>query len=86
MPETPAPPPRNAAAADSGRPRSLREELQEAVNKNIVGTVEQGMNGIDQAKARGLAELERRGITGMEEIADSAATLFKRLLLRGISK
>ena len=68
------------------RTRPLREQLHEAVNTNITRTVTEGLKGVDNLTARGKAELKRRGIEGMDEIADTAGDLFKRLLVRGISK
>jgi hypothetical protein len=68
------------------RTRPIREQLHEAVNHNITRTVTEGLKGIDDLAARGKRELQRRGITGMDEIADSAADLVKKLFIRGISK
>ncbi|HEX4309165.1 MAG TPA: hypothetical protein VHZ25_04005 [Acidobacteriaceae bacterium] len=85
QPQQPIPEPRPAPAA-TGRSKPLREQLHEAVNANIAQTVKQGLDSIDQLKVHAIADLERRGITGMEEIGESAADLVKRLLLRGISK
>lgn len=76
---------RNIEPAD-GRPRDLREQLQTAVNTNITKTVEDGIKGIDRLKKQAVDNLNRRGITNVEEIAESAADLFKKLLVRGISK
>jgi hypothetical protein len=84
QPQQPVAARRNITPAD--RPRPLREQLHEAVNANIAQTVKQGIEGVDQLKARGLRELERRGLTGMSEVCDSAADLVKKLLIRGISK
>jgi hypothetical protein len=87
MPKKPTEPTaRPDAAPATNRTRPLREQLHEAVNANITRTVTEGLKGVDDMTARGKAELKRRGIEGMDEIADTAGDLFKRLLVRGISK
>lgn len=72
--------------ASRDREKPLREQLHEAVNANLLQTVKQGIDGIDQLKVLGVKELKRRGIVDMEEIANSAGDLLKKLLIRGISK
>jgi len=73
-------------ANEPARVRPIREQLQAAVNENTVQIVERGMGGIDKAKAQALAAFERRGIAGMEEIAETAANFLKAVLVRGVSK
>ncbi len=68
------------------RQKPLREQLHRAVNDNITRTVTEGLKGVDTLTERAKAELKRRGLEGMDEIADSAGDLLKRLLVRGISK
>ena len=68
------------------RPKPLREQLHHAVNENITRVVTDGLKGVDSLTERGKAELKRRGLTGMDDIAESAGDLLKRLLVRGISK
>ena len=68
------------------RKKPLREQLQEAVNASTVELVEQGFKGIDTLRDRAVQHLRSRGIVGTDELADSAATVLKKLLARGISK
>lgn len=87
MPETKATRIRPAGElVNDQRPRSLEEQLQTAVNAQITDTVTKGIEGIDRLKQTALKHLSARGLTGLEEIGDSAADLVKRLLVRGISK
>lgn len=84
MPNNPAR--KTSAAADSIRERPLREQLQTAVNVNLVNTVRQGVENIDELTDRAVTELEKRGIVGVEKLAHGLADFTKRLLIRGISK
>jgi hypothetical protein len=58
--------------------KSLREQLQEAVNANTVRAAAAGFAEIDKHAGKAKKKLESWGITGLDELVDSAATAIKR--------
>jgi len=72
--------------APARRVKPLREQLHEAVNSQLTDMAERGFAEIDNGKNKLLAKLEQRGVTGMEQIADTGAQFIKALIARGISK
>jgi hypothetical protein len=68
------------------RRKPLREQLQQFANDQLIDMAEKGFAEIDARKARMVKKLQDKGITGMEEIADTGAALLKALIARGVSK
>lgn len=73
-------------ATRPARRKPVREQLHQAVNTNLTALVENGFKDIDRGKRRLVRKLAKKGITGVDELADTGANLLKALILRGISK
>lgn len=82
MPE----PIRRASEPPAKRTKPLREQLHEVVNDQLVDMAEKGFHHIDRGKDLIVKKLESKGITGMEQIAETGANFLKALIARGISK
>lgn len=69
----------------SVRKKSPRELLQEAVNENTVKVARDGFEAVDVLLRRGRRSLERRGITGLDEIEKAVGDRLKRAIAEAMT-
>jgi hypothetical protein len=63
---------------DPHRKKGLQEMMQELTNANLVKVISEGFQEIDRRADQAKKKLEAAGITGLDQIVDSFATIVKR--------